>query len=241
MADVYAFPPHATVEYSHTISRPVGESRGLSGTSYYSQAQPARKIYTGVFHGRDSFIIPYVEQLKVLLDQKPPFVSHIPLPKHRPELTCAVQDARGRTDLEWTRAGSELVWTYGGEELVWTSGTDITASYGKDTFNYIDCTGLPADSLVAVPAEEVTVNGVTTTVLRPAYSNSGGFARIYTADRLSDGFALIGAQEAVTFKIVTWPDTSHTTGGTQHAFELEQIFQDEYADPFVFIDPWSET
>lgn len=242
MPEVFAWPPVFLTGHERTQDRPLQRSVGLSGTSMFSQSEPTRKIVSADVSGIGKTLdgAAYVEMLKVLLDGKPPFVRMQLLPRFWFSALGGQPTRRGQLDLEWTAGGTGLSWTEGGIAMNWSIGNRIDGVAGNDGWPYLDCTGFTPRKVAAYPTEQFTVGGVTATVLRTAYADAEGAARVYLMTALSSGEVQIGIEETAAFEIMSFPRSKQSVSGTYgYGFELREIFASEYADGFTEVNPWT--
>lgn len=156
--------------------------------------------------------------------------------------TSALLWKTGITDLEWTTGGTELLWMYG-EVLSGNTGT-------LDGIDFVTVTGLPASTLIAKPGEYVTGRllsdphgvGSTAMVLKPAYSNGAGTARIFLLSALAyDELIEINAKPSMVFQV---PDdlpeaVQPLDGNWEYEWVFRQVFSDEVGGFNEVPDIWS--
>lgn len=240
--EVFAWPPVGLVGHEHTISRPVSSATGLTGKPIFSQSQPTRRLVSAIVGGigRDKSYGGYIEQLKWMLDGKPPLIRMTVLPQVWLGAVRGLYGLRGRLDLDWAAGDAGLKWLAGGTNLKWQAGAEVTATAGvADGRNYIDCVGLPALSLVAYPSELVTGGGMQARVLAVARSDSSGSARVFVDAPLPSGEVVIGALESLVFTIDEFPRAVQPLAADyRYEFRLTEAFAADYAGGFREVDPW---
>ncbi|MEL7299377.1 MAG: hypothetical protein AAFM92_03245 [Pseudomonadota bacterium] len=242
MPDVYAWPPVHTTAYEHTISRPVQRSEGLSGSPRLSQSEATRTLITAVVTGigPDRLGAGYVEMLKRLLDGKLALVRLNPLPQHWYPVTDGLDGLRGTPGVEWTDGGAETTWEEPPAVVFWTFGNTIEATAGADTWPYVDCSGLPANRLIAAPSEPVRVGTITAYALRPSYSNAQGEARIYVSSALPSGPIIIGSNQSRVFEIDSFPRAVQPASENySYNFTMTERFESDFTSAFTELNPWT--
>lgn len=241
MPDVFAWPPVSLTGHEHTISRPVQRAEGLNGAPYLSQSEPTRKLVTAQVSGigQDAMGSGYIEVLKDLMDGKLALVRMAPCVKHFRGALGDLRGQRGPQGLQWETASDDLAWTARNGPLVWTAGSQITAQTGVDGWPYLDCSGLPGNTVIAAPSEPIKVGASASVVIRPARSDANGNARVFTKDRLPSGFVVIGEIESSVFEITEFPRSTQPMVGTYgYNFEFIERFAEDFAEGFNEVNPW---
>lgn len=240
MADVYAWPPVAVQARYWTMEQPIGRSRSLiTGGSYVSAAQRKRIVAGFDIVGWPKYSAGYLEALWRYLDGG----------LHLVRLTsCRIPYGRtnrgdNRTGFDWQSGGSEFGWTVPPAEITWIHGTQWT--FTTQPRNRIRVTGLPQNSVVAIPGEfvTVTVDGVRDTIMvvAEAVSDETGAAIISLIRAASGaGTVTIGTHETGVFELVSaWPRVMNRNRFPEnYAIEFREVFSDERG-PFLEIDPWN--
>jgi hypothetical protein len=207
-----------------------------------SQSEPTRRLVSadvaGIGKTKDG--AAYVEALKILLDGKLPLVRMTLLPQFWLRALRGQGFRRGNVDTNFAAAGVDLNLTAGGVGLNLIARSRIEGVAGNNGWPYLDCTGFAPNKVAAFPTERITVGGVTAIVLRTAYADSSGNARVYLMTALADGEVQIGIEETVAFEVLDFPRSKQPLSGNySYGFELREVFVSEFADGFTEVNPWS--
>lgn len=241
---VYAWPPVYSVGTEWTEIAPVEVSRSLiTGAEYISAMQRKRRrvsMSVGCF-GRKGDGAGYMEALKRLLAGV-----------HAVRLYSCPINARRNAVASLSRSSAPvtwdaLSWTSGGSALSWYSGTVLTGTTGTDGDGWpiVTVSGLPAQELVALPGEFVTIHDGATEhraqILAEARSDATGEATIRLIDTLpslTDARINLGTSDTGVFRPVRYPRAKRPLGGEWfYDWEFREIFADEVGG-FTEVDPW---
>lgn len=253
MINVYAWPPVGVVGTEWTEEAPVQTSRSmLTGKDYVSAYSRKRKLVTlnvsALSLNRSG--AGYSEVLKRLLDGGVNAVRLNSYPVNWWLDAQTLDPERQSQLLEWTSSSQPLDWESSDLPLSWYSGKvifgTITSSGGYQT---IAVTDLPPNTIVARPAEYVTVyenggdlTGATAQVLREARSDANGNATIFLLDNLPAWGTVrvnVGASATGAFRPIEMPRAIQPLSGNwNYTWKFREVFADEVGG-FTEVDPWN--
>lgn len=259
MVNVYAWPPVGAVGREWTVEAPIGVSRSLlTGAEYVSAAQRRRRV--AVLEASSRFSpyqagAGYMEALKRLLDGGIHLVRlHFAPTRFDCDVPQNDSGLVGGEFFEWHTPPEVFGWqTTGSEIFRWFSGARIgytqrTTDAGVDA---IRLTGLPANTLVALPGDFVTVfqddedpTGETHMIVAPATTGPGGAVTVRLASRPSFGAGVerranLGTQETAVFKVDAMPRAVEPSAGDwSYTWAMTEVFEDERG-PFTEVNPWN--
>jgi hypothetical protein len=242
MPGVVAWPPvFMRAEYLSS-TRPGQIGTGAAGTAIYTQAQPTRRRWRATVHGvgPDGLGHGYIEALKDMLDGVLPLVRVRPLPRHWARLAVPTVSERGLQPVSWSEDGEAMSWTWMGSPVAWSTLPAITGTAGTaEGVAYLDCTGYPANTLIALPGERVQVGTAQAFVTRRATSDETGAVRLYLTRAMSSGTVVVGERESIVMRVDGFPETLQEPNSAYfYRFEMIEAFAEEYADGFTEVDPW---
>lgn len=249
--NVYKWPPVGVTGWEWSEIAPVAVSRSIiTGADFTSAAQPRRKVaslnVSALANGRSG--AGYVENLKVLLDGGINLVRLNSTPVNWWLDAQRLQALRQSQPLAWEVEENPLAWTTGGQPLRWFSGTLLTGTATTvGAAPAVSVTGLPPLTLIARPAEYVTLFanpadtvGTTARVLTEARSNDAGVAVIRLMSALSGtGRINLGTSESAVFRPDALPRAVQgLSGDWGYSWTFRQVFADEVGG-FTEVDPWT--
>jgi len=244
MAIVYAFPPVGVIAGYWTQEQPTSRSRSLlTGREFVSSAQRKRLVAGLTVHGRRQYGSGYLEALWRLLDGG----------EHLVRLT-ACRIPWGRTVDNVSRAGSYFSWTLpstpigwvsDGDPFYWFSGAMLTGTINTSGhFAKITVTGLPANAVVAIPGEFLTIHleggDEQHMIANEVVSNASGVAVANLVSTPSAGGRVsFGSYETGVFRLQSdWPRAQRMAGSTEpYSLDFRQVFEDEEGF-FQDVNPW---
>jgi hypothetical protein len=251
MTDVIAWPPFQLTGWELAEVYPQSRSVGLiEGRPRTSAAQRGRRVatanVTGIGTAKDG--AGYVRMLNRQWAGAPNLVRAECLSSlwYRARLGL---DLRNNI-LEWTDGGVDLLWTDGAVDLLWGDGE--YATYGvplvDGPWHSLTVTGLPPNRIVVRPSELISVTDGATTqtayVMTTARSDASGTAVIRTDKATAftvEGLVSIGQREVIVFEALGVPRAVQGVTGTfGFQWDFREVFEDEYADGWTDVNPWSE-
>lgn len=244
MINVYAWPPVAVAARYWTPELPTSRSRSLiTGATYTSAAQRRRLLAGFDVAGWPKYSAGYLEALWRLLDGG---VHLVRLSSCRIPYGKTVKNwQRGGDYLNWSTPPQDVMWLTPPSEVKWFDGTIL--SYTITTLNGLPAVrvgGLPANSIVALPGEFITVWIGSTTethmIAGEARSDGDGDATIMLVTAPSaTGQISIGGRETGIFELASdWPQVMNRGGLPEnYGLQFREVFEDERG-PFTEIDPW---
>lgn len=245
MALVYAFPPVGVIAGYWTQEQPTSRSRSLlTGREFVSSAQRKRIVAGLTVHGRRQYGGGYLEALWRLLDGG----------EHLVRLT-ACRIPWGRTVDNVSRAGSYFSWTLpsapigwvsDGDPFYWFSGAMLTGTIDTSGhFATITVTGLPANAVVALPGEFLTIHleggDEQHMIANEVRSDGSGVAVVNLVSvPTASGRVSFGTYETGVFRLQSdWPRAQRMAGVTDaYSLDFRQVFEDEEA-VFQDVNPWT--
>jgi len=248
---VFAFPPVGLVGREWDHAAPISESRSvITGKRYASSAGPERRVAQVVASAKsnDRTGAGYMLMLKRLLAGGEKLIRLRSQLIQRRANTPAYEALRGSIPLDWADGSAELLWTMPSTELLWWDGTIITGTLTTSRgFPAIACSGFPPFTLVARPAEYLTVyededdtTGSTAQILAPATSNSIGEVTIRLYSELAYGGRVrVGTRPSAVFRAVGELPRAliPAFGDWSYGWQLEEVFSDEVGG-FTEEDDW---
>lgn len=244
MVDVYAWPPVAVAAQYWTMEQPVSRSRSIiTGASYVTAAQ-RRRLVTGFdVAGWPRYSAGFLEALWRYLDGG---VNLVRLSSFLLPCNGAIdRRLRGAQPFEWETPPAPIPWITPPSTITWFDGVILSYTITtQDGFPAVRVTGLPPNSIVAVPGEFITVwigsNTETHMIAAESISNGSGVATITLVSRPSaTGQISIGTRETGVFEIVGgWPNVmTRSRFSENYTLQFRQVFEDERG-PFNYVNPW---
>lgn len=253
MVNVYKWPPVAAISREWDIIDPVSTSKSLiTGASFASAAQRRRRVATIEVSSRFSphqSGMGYMKALKRLLAGGIHLVR-LDYAQFNWECLDVKQSERAGSFFDWAYPPMPFDWATPPppSEFRWFDGADlpftVTTSGG---FPAVRVPGLPAQALVALPGEFVTIFadeedmvGMAFMILTPTYTDDAGVAIIKLVDTPVSGDRVsIGGKDAGVFRALSMPRTMEPAGGDwSYVWEFEEVFDDEGRGPFTEVNPW---
>lgn len=216
----------------------------FTGAGYFSSAQRRRRIArieASALFSPHSAGAGYMEALKRLLKGG----VHLVRLNHRArnfDSNIVQNDLRGGNYFGWIVPPQLFTWA----GIKWVDGKSLAYTIlSGQSFPTIQITGLPPNSLVAVPGEFVKLRGgadeaETRMVIAPARSNNQGVARIRLDEWPSfAGMASLGEEETGVFEVDEMPRSIEPSGKDwSYSWSFTEVFEDERG-PFVELNPWN--
>ena len=248
MVKVFSWPPVSVEAHYWTMSQPLSRSQSLiTGKSYVSSAQ-RKRILAGVdVYSLANYGAGYMEALWRMMEGGVHLV--------RLNSRCLVGDPglvdgqlRRSSRLDWINSGEGMTWLVPPSEMLWLRGTPLsfTINWQNSYLASVTVTGLPPNSVVALPGEFYRVNshdgsfqgsGV---IVDKAESDSTGSAVVRVSPPPPEGGVLsLGSQETGAFELMSeWPLVKKRAGSMDsYLLEFRQVFEDERG-PFEEVSPW---
>lgn len=244
MTQVYAWPPVKAISRAWTVRDPIAVSQSLiTGAEFVSASQRRRRIAvieaSSIFspHAAGS---GYMEALKMLLKGG---VNLVRLTRKTTRFDCSLapDNQRGAQPIEWIVPPTPFPWVVPPAEIEWFDGEERAGTLTTlNGFPAISVSGLPPETLVALPGEFAVIAGSPHMVLKPSYSNDVGVAVVALVTQPASGGAVtLGGYDTGVFKVDTLPVVVQPgSGDWSYTWEFTEVFEDERG-PFVEVDPWS--
>lgn len=247
MTNVIAWPPFSLTGWEIFDNYPQSRSTNFfQGNARTSSAQVARREVTAIASGIGSDLAGsgYVRMLNRQWGHGPKLVR-VKCRSALWHLSAAGAELQASL-MSWTSGGGELQWTTGGGDLLWATGAG-SGQYGTynngGTWPKLTITGLPANRVIARPADRVRVmDGETVQeqlVMGIAQSNGSGTATVYFEKPFTiNGLVSIGVEEEMVLEVLATPRAVQPVGANYgYTFEAREVFASEYADGFTEVTP----
>lgn len=247
MVDVIKWPPVGEVAFEISKTDPVSVSTSLIDkqprfSRYGRSRRVARTSVSGI--GPNAAGAGYMEMLKeyleggVNLTRVTTYSSiwHFVRAQNNPSIA--------NCKIDWTAGGNELLWTDGSVDLHWWNNNISATPTTDGTWAAISVNGLPPNTIVVRPHENITVSSggreQTTKALRVAMSDATGTALIRVKDAITiSGQVILGAAEDIVFRPLELPRAVQPQlGNWQYDWEFVEAFEDEYTEGFNEVNPW---
>lgn len=249
MVDVIKWPPVGEVAFEISRLDPVSVSTSLIDkqprfSRYGRSRRVARTSVSGI--GPNAAGAGYMEMLKeyleggVNLTRVTTYSSiwHFVRAQNNPRIA--------NYKIDWTSGGNELLWTDNSVDLHWWNNNIGATPTTDGAWPAISVTGLPPNTIVVRPHENITVSSAdgtskqTTKALRVTMSDASGNAIIRVKDTLTQsGQVIIGAAEDIVFRPLSLPRAVQPQlGNWQYDWDFVEAFEDEYSEGFTELNPW---
>lgn len=252
MINVYAWPPVGVLGHEWTESAPIQRSRSLlTGKDYISAYARKRRMVTietsSLSLNRSG--AGYVEMLKRYLDGGIHAVRLYSYPINWWLDSQLLQSERQSELATWEEGVDEVDWESESDPVQWYTGTVITGDVlGSSGSRYIQCSGLPANQLIARPGDFVTAYegfdpnlGQTSQLIREAVSDGSGNATLYLFDDIDLMTAArvnIGTSSTGVFRVEEMPRAVQPLNSNWgYTWSFREIFSDEVGG-FTEVNPW---
>lgn len=247
MTNVYAWPPVGALGHEWTRIDPMQRSRSMiTGADLRSGFGRSRRMATLTVSGIDGTEAGagYMESLKRLLAGR----HAVRLYSRRLAYRRPNDTLRQSGIVSWASGEDPVTWDDGGTPVLWYTGTYITGSTGTDALGFATITiaGAPANTIIARPAEFVTIYSdpeQTAQVVTQAVTDAAGAATIRVFGTLaaaSDVRINIGTAETAVFL----PEGEYpravrpVVGDWSYTWSFREVFADEVDGGFTEVDPW---
>ena len=242
MVDVIKWPPVGEVAFEISKVDPVSVSTSLiDGQPRFSRYGRSRRVaktsVSGI--GPDAAGAGYMEMLKEFLEGGVN-LTRVTTYSSIWHFVRAQNNVNLKNfDVDW-QSGNTILWVDGASSVDWRSVNFFATPTTDNGWPAISVVGLPPNSIVVRPHENITIGDQTTKSLTVAKSDSNGDAIIRVKDTITQsGQAILGSSEDIVFRPLSLPRAVQPQlGNWQYDWDFVEAFEDEYAEGFTEQNPW---